>query len=386
MTAASTASTTICRTRSITFNTHDLSTYAGWRSFSDLKLKRSLGLDPGETDEARWHALGMLDEVLRQHDIHENDLYAIARFLARTRSRLMAISLEDLLGVIDQPNIPGTVDEHPNWRRRLPVCGRGDRRDHRCRALEGRDPGNGCGSQADMGPFSASGELPSRIEDYGLIGDCETAALVGRDGSIDWLCWPAFDSDACFAALLGTNKNGRWLIAPAGARPGARRAAIADNTLILQTRFETADGIVELDRFHAAARQGFRCRTPGARRRGTVKMRMQLVIRFGFGIDIPWVKRTEDRSALLAICGPGHDGAAYAGRNPRRGHDDGCRFRGERRRDRALRAHLWSLASRRCPSRSIPRPALRETEAFWKRMVAAAAPIRASIAPSCCVR
>jgi 4-alpha-glucanotransferase len=106
----------------ITFNTHDLSTYAGWRSFSDLKVKRSLGLDPGESDEARWHALGMLDEALRQYDIHENDLYSIARFLARTRSRLMVISLEDLLGVIDQPNIPGTVDEHPNWRRRLPVA------------------------------------------------------------------------------------------------------------------------------------------------------------------------------------------------------------------------------------------------------------------------
>jgi 4-alpha-glucanotransferase len=106
----------------VTFNTHDLSTYAGWRSFSDLKMKRSLGLDPGESDDARWHALGQLDEVLRQYDIHQNDLYSVARFLARTRSRLMAISLEDLLGVIDQPNIPGTVDEHPNWRQRLPAA------------------------------------------------------------------------------------------------------------------------------------------------------------------------------------------------------------------------------------------------------------------------
>ena len=105
----------------VTFNTHDLSTYSGWRSFSDLKMKRSLGLDPGETDDERWHALGMLDEVLRQYDIHQNDLYSVAKFLARTKSRLMAISLEDLLGVIDQPNIPGTVDEHPNWRQRLPV-------------------------------------------------------------------------------------------------------------------------------------------------------------------------------------------------------------------------------------------------------------------------
>lgn len=105
----------------VTFNTHDLSTYAGWRSFSDLKLKRSLGIDPGESDDARWHALTMLSEILRQHAIDSHDLYAVAGFLARTRSRLLAISLEDLLGVIDQPNIPGTVHEHPNWRRRLPL-------------------------------------------------------------------------------------------------------------------------------------------------------------------------------------------------------------------------------------------------------------------------
>jgi 4-alpha-glucanotransferase len=106
----------------VTFNTHDLSTYAGWRSFSDLALKRSLGIDPGESDDARWHALTMLTDVLRHHAIEGHDLYAVAGFLARTRSRLLAISLEDLLGLIDQPNIPGTVNEHPNWRRRLPVA------------------------------------------------------------------------------------------------------------------------------------------------------------------------------------------------------------------------------------------------------------------------
>jgi 4-alpha-glucanotransferase len=106
----------------VTFNTHDLSTYAGWRSFSDLKLKRSLGVDPGETDDARWHALTMLNDVLHHHAIQSHDLYAIAGFLARTRSRLLAISLEDLLGVIDQPNIPGTTNEHPNWRRKLPLA------------------------------------------------------------------------------------------------------------------------------------------------------------------------------------------------------------------------------------------------------------------------
>ncbi|MBR0931810.1 4-alpha-glucanotransferase [Bradyrhizobium jicamae] len=105
----------------VTFNTHDLSTYAGWRSFSDLKTKRALGIDPGETDEGRWHALGKLDDVLREHGIHSHDFYSVTGFLARTRSRMMAVSMEDLLGLVDQPNIPGTVYEHPNWRRRLPV-------------------------------------------------------------------------------------------------------------------------------------------------------------------------------------------------------------------------------------------------------------------------
>jgi 4-alpha-glucanotransferase len=106
----------------VTFNTHDLSTYAGWRCFSDLVLKRSLGIDPGESDDARWHALAMLTDVLRHHAIDGDDLYAVVKFLAQTRSRLLAVSLEDLLGVLDQPNIPGTVNEHPNWRRRLPVA------------------------------------------------------------------------------------------------------------------------------------------------------------------------------------------------------------------------------------------------------------------------
>ncbi len=106
----------------VTLNTHDLSTYAGWRSFHDLGVKRALGLDPGEDDQARWDALGRLDEILRQNGIEANDLYSVLAFLSRTASRLMAVSLEDLLGVTDQPNIPGTIDEHPNWRQRLPVA------------------------------------------------------------------------------------------------------------------------------------------------------------------------------------------------------------------------------------------------------------------------
>ena len=146
--------------------------------------------------------------------------------------------------------------------------------------------------------------MPLRIEDYGLIGDCETAALVGRDGSIDWLCWPAFDSDACFAAILGDARNGRWLIAPAAKVTKSSRH-YWDNTLILETRFETADGIVALVDFmppRGTASDVVRL-VRGVK--GRVKMRMELVIRFGLGADIPWVRRTEDRSAVLAICG--HD-------------------------------------------------------------------------------
>jgi GH15 family glucan-1,4-alpha-glucosidase len=144
--------------------------------------------------------------------------------------------------------------------------------------------------------------LPSTIEDYGLIGDCETAALVGRDGSIDWLCWPAFDSDACFAALLGTSRNGRWLIEPAE-EVKKRSRSYWDNTLILETRFETEGGVVALIDFMPPRGHASDVVRLVRGIAGKVRLRMELVIRFGFGADIPWVKRTED-GALLAICGP----------------------------------------------------------------------------------
>ena len=145
--------------------------------------------------------------------------------------------------------------------------------------------------------------MSCRIEDYGLIGDCETAALVGRDGSIDWLCWPAFDSDACFAALLGTHRHGRWLIAPAEEVTATSRR-YWDDTLILETRFETADGAVDLIDFMPPRGNASDVVRLVRGARGRVRMRMQLVIRFGFGADIPWVKKSEDGTALLAICGP----------------------------------------------------------------------------------
>ena len=144
--------------------------------------------------------------------------------------------------------------------------------------------------------------MSSPIEDYGLIGDCETAALVDRHGSIDWLCWPRFDSEACFAALLGTEQHGRWLIAPSAEIIHCSRRYRGDS-LILETSLETRDGAVTLIDFMPPRGAASDIVRLVRGERGHVKLRMELIIRFGFGIDIPWVKRTEN-GALLAVCGP----------------------------------------------------------------------------------
>lgn len=144
--------------------------------------------------------------------------------------------------------------------------------------------------------------MAGKIEDYALIGDCETAALVGRDGSIEWLCWPSFDSDACFAALIGSEDNGRWKVAPAEAVVRCRRRYRGDS-LILETTFETDSGTITLIDFmppRGSASDVVRLVRGDS---GVVKVEMQLVIRFGFGVAIPWVKRGDD-GALLAIGGP----------------------------------------------------------------------------------
>ncbi|MDA9546231.1 glucoamylase [Bradyrhizobium sp. CCBAU 45321] len=142
--------------------------------------------------------------------------------------------------------------------------------------------------------------MAQRIEDYALIGDCETAALVGRNGSIDWLCWPAFDSDACFAAILGTHKNGRWLIAPSENATRISRRYVG-HTLVLETRFETKSGTVALIDFMPLRGKASDIVRLVRGIGGTVKMRMELVIRFGFGADIPWVRRIDH--SLMAIAG-----------------------------------------------------------------------------------
>jgi GH15 family glucan-1,4-alpha-glucosidase len=141
-----------------------------------------------------------------------------------------------------------------------------------------------------------------RIEDYALIGDCEAAALVGNDGSIDWMCWPRFDSDACFASLLGTPEHGRWLIGPQDAAARVTRR-YRHNTLILETRFETADGAVKLVDFMPPRDSHSNVVRLVVGERGRVAMRTELVLRFGYGAIIPWVTRLDD-GTLRAVAGP----------------------------------------------------------------------------------
>jgi GH15 family glucan-1,4-alpha-glucosidase len=144
--------------------------------------------------------------------------------------------------------------------------------------------------------------MPSLIEDYAVIGNCETVALVGRDGSIDWLCSPRFDSAACFAALLGDSRHGRWLTAPIGKVTRTTRR-YCGHTLILETTFETADGAVCVVDF-MARRDGVSDLLRIVRGvRGTVRMRTELVVRFEYGSVVPWVLRQED-GRLQFTAGP----------------------------------------------------------------------------------
>ncbi len=142
----------------------------------------------------------------------------------------------------------------------------------------------------------------SCIEDYALIGDCETAALVHRNGSIDWLCWPRFDSQACFAALLGTPEHGRWRIAPMAADARATRR-YRDHSLILETRFEAPDGVVTLVDFMPPRGHNSDVVRLVRGERGRVRMAMELVLRFDYGSFVPWVSRLEDNT-WRAIAGP----------------------------------------------------------------------------------
>jgi GH15 family glucan-1,4-alpha-glucosidase len=144
--------------------------------------------------------------------------------------------------------------------------------------------------------------MPLAISDYALIGDCQTAALVGRDGSIDWLCWPRFDSDACFAALLGGPEHGHWRIAPLDGNVRAQRRYLP-NTLVLETTFETDDGAITITDFMPQGGGNSSAVRLVTGERGRVAMSMELGLRFGFGCIVPWVTRQPD-GTICAVAGP----------------------------------------------------------------------------------
>jgi GH15 family glucan-1,4-alpha-glucosidase len=200
----------------------------------------------------------------------------------------------------------------------------------------------------------------ARIEDYALIGDLQTAALVSRNGSIDWLCLPRFDSGACFAALLGTTENGRWLLAPEHGGTPSRR--YLDDTLVLETTWETEEGRIRVLDFMPP-----RGTAPDVVRiveglEGQVEMRSELVIRFDYGSIVPWVRRVDD--ARLAVAGP--DSLCF--RTP-------ARTRGENMRtistfvvqqgERVPFVLTWNPSHAGLPDPIDPDQALADTEGFW---------------------
>jgi len=201
----------------------------------------------------------------------------------------------------------------------------------------------------------------ARIEDYGLIGDLQTAALVGRDGSIDWACFPRFDSGACFAALLGTAEHGRWIVAPRtdGWRAGRR---YRPNSLVLETEWETDTGVVRMIDFMPP-----RGTAPDIVRiveglRGEVEMSSELVIRFDYGTTIPWVRRIGD--GRIAVAGPD----ALCFRTPVEHRGENMRTIGEftvREGDRVPFTLTWYPSNERPPDAINAEHALEDTMEYW---------------------
>ena len=215
--------------------------------------------------------------------------------------------------------------------------------------------------------------MAAKIEDYALIGDRETAALIDRSGSIDWLCWPDFSSSACLAALLGTQDNGYWKIAPAAGDWKTERR-YRDHTLILETTFEHADGAVRLIDLMPVRKHDSHVVRIVEGIRGKLAMRMELALRFDYGRTVPWVTRARDGApaqdlradGLHAIAGPNlavlHASVPVRGENLRTVADFTLSA-GER---------AWFTLTHGVSYRPDPPPvdvdkALNETETFWQR-------------------
>jgi GH15 family glucan-1,4-alpha-glucosidase len=203
--------------------------------------------------------------------------------------------------------------------------------------------------------------MSKRIEDYALIGDLQTAALVERGGSIDWLCFPRFASAACFASLLGSAENGRWLVAPVGGGKTTRR--YLPGTLVLETTWESDEGVVRVLDFMPP-----RGKAPDVVRiveglKGSVRMRSELVIRFDYGKIVPWVRRADH--ARLAIAGP--DGLCF--RTPAHTYGENMRTVSTFTVDEGDRVPFvltWFSSHDDAPAEIDAELALSETETFWR--------------------
>ena len=207
--------------------------------------------------------------------------------------------------------------------------------------------------------------MPSAIEDYALIGDCETAALVAKDGSIDWLCLPRFDSPACFAALLDTPESGRWQLAPAGKSRVSRRYLPC--TLILETTFHANGGVVTVTDFMPRRARHPKIVRIVTGKRGTVRMHMDLVMRFDFGLTVPWVTQRRD-GTLVAVSGPNR--LVLATSVPLRGEGLHTIAEFDVHSGQTLSFELtYGDSIESLPAKGNPKLALKATEAWWREWI-----------------
>ena len=203
----------------------------------------------------------------------------------------------------------------------------------------------------------------ARIEDYAIIGDCETAALVEREGSIDWLCLPRFDSEACFARLLGTESNGHWILTPI--HPGSAERRYRPGTLILETDFATDKGRVRIIDFMPVNVDGSRIVRIVEGVEGEVEMRAELVVRFDYGITVPWVSRVEDGAISLVA---GAHMLLLRTAVPLRGESMKTVGSFSVRRGQRVPFVLSHQASHLPPAAAAdPDVLLQETELFWRK-------------------
>ena len=204
--------------------------------------------------------------------------------------------------------------------------------------------------------------MSSRIEDYALIGDLQTCALVGRDGSIDWMCVPRFDSPACFAALLGTPEHGRWRIAPQGGIVDVQRR-YRDETLILETTFATAEGKVRVIDFMPMRTEAIDLIRIVEGIEGRVPMRMDFAIRFDYGSIVPWVRAID--GGIRAVAGP--DTVYLRATVPLRGQEFTTIAEFEvAAGERAIFDLTWTESHDPHPQREDPEVLLEEAERFWR--------------------